>query len=151
MIGLLQRVREATVSIDGRVVAAIGPGLAVLVGVERGDDEAGAARLAARLLAYRVFPDEDGRMNRSLADTGGELLLVPQFTLVADTDKGNRPGFSRGASPEQGSALFDSLAAAAGRAGARVATGVFGADMDVALVNHGPVTFWLRVPPGGSP
>lgn len=147
MIGLLQRVSSASVEVAGHSIAAIGEGLLVLVGVERGDGEAQARRLAERLLAYRVFPDPDGRMNRSLNDTGGELLLVPQFTLAADTTRGNRPGFEPAAAPEQGRALFDLLVAAARQRQARVATGQFGADMRVRLVNEGPVTFWLRVPP----
>jgi D-aminoacyl-tRNA deacylase len=147
MIGLMQRVREARVTVAGAVVGEIGPGLLVLVGVEVGDGPAQVERLAERLLAYRVFPDEQGKMNRSLADTGGALLLVPQFTLAARTDQGNRPGFDSAAAPALGRQLFDALVAAARQRGVPVATGEFGADMDVALVNQGPVTFWLRVPP----
>jgi D-tyrosyl-tRNA(Tyr) deacylase len=147
LIGLLQRVTQASVAIDGTPVASIGPGLLVLVGVERGDGPAQAERLAERLLAYRVFPDEAGRMNRSLQETGGELLLVPQFTLAATTDRGNRPGFDRAAPPALGETLFEALVAAARQRGGRVQTGRFGADMAVSLVNDGPVTFWLRVPP----
>ena len=147
MIGLLQRVTEASVTVDGETVGRIGPGLAVLVGVQRGDGPEQARRLAERLLAYRVFEDEDGRMNLSLTDTGGGLLLVPQFTLAADTRKGNRPGFSRAAEPELGKELFAVLVAAAREAGIPVETGRFGANMDVRLTNRGPVTFWLEVPP----
>ena len=147
MIGLLQRVTEASVTVDGEVVGAIGPGLCVLVGVTRDDTARTADRLAERLLAYRVFPDDKGRMNRSLANTGGGLLLVPQFTLAADTRKGNRASFTKGAAPEAAEALFGELVTAArGRHGI-VATGRFGADMQVALVNDGPVTFWLEARP----
>jgi len=109
MIGLLQRVSRASVSVDGEIIARIGMGLLVLVGVERGDSEAEAKRLAQRLVEYRVFPDDSGRMNRSVADVGGSLLLVPQFTLAADTRKGTRPGFSTAAEPAVGAALFDRL------------------------------------------
>ncbi|HZX24639.1 MAG TPA: D-aminoacyl-tRNA deacylase [Woeseiaceae bacterium] len=144
MIGLLQRVTEAAVHVDGRQVAAIGEGMAVLVGVRRGDGEHDAARLAERLLGYRVFPDAEGRMNRSLADTGGALLLVPQFTLAANTRKGTRASFTGAAPPEEGRRLFDELAARARAAHGTVATGEFGADMRVSLVNWGPVTFWLE-------
>ncbi|MEQ1802404.1 MAG: D-aminoacyl-tRNA deacylase [Gammaproteobacteria bacterium] len=147
MIGLLQRARWAKVSVDGAIVAAIGPGLLVLVGVERGDSTAGAERLAERLLAYRVFPDAAGRMNRSLADIDGELLLVPQFTLAADTRHGNRPGFEPAAPPDEGRSLFEHLVNAARSRWPRVQTGQFGAEMEVELVNSGPVTFSLRVPP----
>ncbi|MCS4505090.1 D-aminoacyl-tRNA deacylase [wastewater metagenome] len=143
MIALLQRVSRAAVDVDGRTVAAIGGGLLVLVGVQREDGPADAARLAGRLLAYRVFEDADGRMNRSLTDTGGGLLLVPQFTLAADTRKGNRPGFSTAAAPDAGRRLFDALVGHCRERHADVATGVFGADMAVSLVNDGPVTFRL--------
>jgi D-tyrosyl-tRNA(Tyr) deacylase len=147
MIGLLQRVSEARVSVQGRDVGSIDRGLLVFVGVERGDDEKCAARLLERLLGYRVFGDDEGRMNRSLRDTGGGLLLVSQFTLAADTHKGARPSFSSAAPPEEGRRLFNHLVTLARAAHADVATGVFGADMKVALVNDGPVTFWLRVAP----
>ncbi len=147
MIGLLQRVTEARVRVDGRTVGEIGPGLLVLVGVQQGDDEAVADRLLQRLLGYRVFPDADGRMNVSLRATGGGLLLVPQFTLAADTDTGMRASFSSAAPPEEGRRLFEYLVARARRAHPEVATGEFGAHMQVALVNDGPVTFSLRVPP----
>jgi D-aminoacyl-tRNA deacylase len=148
MIGLLQRVSEASVAVRGRPVAQIGRGLLVLVGIERGDGEAEAGRLLERLIGYRVFPDAAGRMNLSLVDTSGELLLVPQFTLAADTNKGTRAGFSTAAAPEDGQRLFETLVALARQRLGRVATGEFGADMQVALVNDGPVTFWLQVRPG---
>jgi D-aminoacyl-tRNA deacylase len=150
MIGLLQRVSEAVVRVAGKEVGAIGPGLLVLVAVERGDTEAQGDRLLERLLTYRVFPDEEGRMNRSLRDTGGGLLLVSQFTLAADTSKGTRPGFSPAAAPEQGSRLFDYLLTQARAAHRDVQTGEFGAHMEVSLVNDGPVTFWLQVRPGAA-
>lgn len=145
MIGLLQRVTAASVRVDGRTVAEIGPGLLVLVGVTPADAAPQAQRLLQRLLAYRVFADEQGRMNRSLRDTGGGLLLVPQFTLAADTRQGNRPGFSTAAPPDRAQALFEDLVARARVEWPQTATGVFGADMQVALVNDGPVTFWLEV------
>ena len=148
MIGLLQRVSEARVTVQGREVARIGRGLLVLVGIERGDGEAEAGRLLERLVGYRVFPDDAGRMNLSLVDTSGELLLVPQFTLAADTKKGTRAGFSTAAAPEDGQRLFETLVMLARQRLGRVATGEFGADMQVALVNDGPVTFWLQVRPG---
>ncbi len=145
MIGLIQRVSEASVRVEGAVVGRIGRGLLVLVGVEKPDNDATAQRLLERILTYRVFPDADGKMNLSLADTHGELLLVPQFTLAADTHKGTRPSFSSAASPELGAALFEYFAKAARERHPKVATGVFGADMKVSLVNDGPVTFWLQV------
>ena len=144
MIGLLQRVIEARVDIGDERAAAIGPGLLVLVGVRPSDDEASALRLLERLLQYRVFADQAGKMNLSLAQTQGELLLVPQFTLAADTHKGLRPGFSTAAPPEQGRQLFDILVQTARVRHARVETGVFGAHMRVSLTNDGPVTFWLE-------
>jgi D-tyrosyl-tRNA(Tyr) deacylase len=147
MIGLLQRVREARVSVEGREVGAIGAGLLVFVGVEKDDDERTAARLLERLLSYRVFGDDQGRMNRSLRDVGGGLLLVSQFTLAADTRKGARPSFSSAAPPDDGRRLFEHLVALARAGHAQVATGEFGADMQVSLVNDGPVTFWLQVAP----
>ena len=147
MIALLQRVRQASVSVAGETIAAIGPGLLVLVGVQRGDGRAQVERLLERLLGYRVFPDAEGRMNRSLTDTGGGLLLVPQFTLAADTRKGSRPSFTPAAPPEQGEALFQALCQAARRHAGELGAGRFGADMQVALVNDGPVTFWLEAPP----
>jgi D-tyrosyl-tRNA(Tyr) deacylase len=145
VIGLLQRVSSASVQVQQQVTGKIDRGLMVLVGVEREDDEVRADRLLERLLSYRVFPDEAGRMNRSLADIKGGLLLVPQFTLAADTRKGTRPGFSTAADPEKGRQLFDYLCAQAERCHGPVQTGVFGADMQVTLTNDGPVTFWLQV------
>jgi len=150
MIGLLQRVTKAAVTVNDTTVAEIGPGLAVLIGVQRGDGVEQAQRLAERLVAYRVFEDSAGKMNLSLTDTGGELLLIPQFTLAADTHSGNRASFSRAAPPELGLALFEKLTVAARGRGVSVKTGQFGATMDVSLINHGPVTFWLEVPPPGS-
>ncbi len=148
MIALLQRVRQASVTVDDAVVGAVEAGLLVFVGVQRGDDPAVGARLLERVLGYRVFPDEAGRMNLSVHETGGGLLLVPQFTLAADTRKGMRPSFTPAAPPEQGEALFGQLLALAREQHEPVAAGRFGADMQVALVNDGPVTFWLEVPPG---
>lgn len=146
MIGLLQRVTRGSVTVDGAVVGEIGTGLLVLVGVQAGDTAVQGARLLERLVTYRVFPDGDGRMNRSLEDIGGGLLLVPQFTLAAETRKGTRPGFSTAAAPAVGRELFDDLVERAqARLPGRVRTGRFGADMQVALVNDGPVTFWLQV------
>jgi len=150
VIGLLQRVSSAHVSVAGEVAGAIGRGLLVLVGVERGDGAHQAERLLERLLGYRVFTDEGGKMNLSVRDVGGGLLLVPQFTLAADTRKGMRPSFTPAAAPEEGQRLFNHLAERARLAHPQVATGQFGADMQVSLTNDGPVTFWLRVPPGGS-
>lgn len=147
MIALLQRVTEASVSIRGERVASIGRGLLVLVGVEKGDTGDQADRLLERMLAYRVFPDAEGRMNLDLKGVQGGLLLVPQFTLAADTRKGNRPSFSPAAAPEEGARLFRHLAQRAAGQHSPVGLGVFGADMQVALVNDGPVTFWLRVAP----
>ena len=149
MIALLQRVSEARVRVANESVAAIDRGVLALLGVERGDGEAQADRLLARLLDYRVFPDAEGKMNLSLRDIGGELLLVPQFTLAADTRKGLRPGFSSAAPPAEGERLFNYLFARARREHPHVTSGVFGADMQVSLTNDGPVTFWLRVPPVG--
>jgi D-tyrosyl-tRNA(Tyr) deacylase len=148
LIGLLQRAREARVEVAGETVGAIGRGILVLVGVERDDGPAEAERLAERLLGYRVFPDAEGRMNLSVVEIGGGVLLVPQFTLAADTQKGMRASFTPAAPPEQGCALFEALVAAIAGRHAPVATGRFGADMQVYLVNDGPVTFWLRVAPG---
>ncbi|MFM8516568.1 MAG: D-aminoacyl-tRNA deacylase [Nevskiaceae bacterium] len=144
MIALLQRVSSASVRVSGACIGAIDAGLLVLVGVQPADDEQAAQRLLERLLAYRVFPDGLGRMNLSLTDTAGGLLLVPQFTLAADTRKGNRPGFSTAAPPEQAERLFLRFCELAKASHRRVETGQFGADMQVALVNDGPVTFWLQ-------
>jgi len=144
LIGLLQRVAEASVDVDGRRVAVIEAGLLVLVGVRPEDDEESARRLLDRLLHYRVFEDQDGKMNLSLAQIEGDLLLVPQFTLAAETRKGLRPGFSTAAPPDQGRRLFDCLLQAARAVHARVESGVFGAHMRVSLTNDGPVTIWLE-------
>lgn len=147
MIALLQRVTVAEVEIDGQVVARIGPGLAVLIGVSRGDGSREAARLLERLLKFRVFPDAEGRMNLNLGERRGDLLLVPQFTLAADTDRGSRPSFSTAAPPAEARQLFLELVEAARAAHSAVATGEFAADMRLSLVNDGPVTFWLEVTP----
>ncbi len=144
MIGLLQRVSEASVHVDSELVGSIGRGLLVLIGVQKEDNEAKADRLLQRLLGYRVFPDDDGRMNRSLTDIQGGLLLVPQFTLPADTRKGTRPGFSTAATPTEGKRLYDYVLQQAIHSHPTVASGRFGADMQVSLVNDGPVTFWLE-------
>jgi D-aminoacyl-tRNA deacylase len=143
MIGLLQRVTSASVEVGGERVAQIGTGLLVLVGVERDDDAARAQRLLARLLGYRVFEDAEGRMNRSVADVQGGLLLVPQFTLAADTRRGSRPGFSTAAPPGMARTLFAELLDQARQHHPTVAAGRFGANMQVQLTNDGPVTFWL--------
>lgn len=173
MIGLIQRVSSASVSVDDKVIGAIGRGILVLAAVEPADSAVQVARLAQRLLGYRIFPDDAGKMNRSTLDIGGGVLLVPQFTLAADTTRGMRPSFTSAAPPELGRQLFDALVLAvrerceptgngpasgtgAGRAAgicagageSRVQTGSFGADMKVALVNDGPVTFLLRVKSG---
>ena len=146
MIGLIQRVTQAAVHVDGVEKARIGAGMAVLVGVLPADTATDADGLLARLLQYRIFADANDRMNLSLTDTGGELLLVPQFTLAADTRKGLRPGFSGAAPPEQGKRLFEHLAAVALQRHGRVQTGVFGANMQLSLTNDGPATFWLEYP-----
>lgn len=143
MIALIQRTARAAVTVEGREVARIGRGILALIGIEAADSPERAAALLDRLLRYRIFADEAGKMNLDLGQIGGELLLVPQFTLVADTHKGTRPGFSRGAPPAAAQALFNALVAMARERHSRVASGVFGADMQVELVNDGPVTFWL--------
>ncbi len=145
MIGLLQRVRHAQVNIQDKTVAEIGIGLLVLVGIEKDDDESKADRLLQRLLGYRVFADDAGKMNLSLSDIHGGLLLVPQFTLAADTRKGTRPGFSGAATPGQAKQLFEYIKQQAMSSHERVACGEFGADMQVSLTNDGPVTFSLKV------
>ncbi|MCC6069621.1 D-aminoacyl-tRNA deacylase [Massilia sp. GCM10020059] len=147
MIGLLQRVTQASVAVGGEVVGAIGPGLMVLVCAQRGDSEREADALLAKLLGYRVFADDAGKMNRSVTDVEGGLLLVPQFTLAADTKSGTRPSFTPAASPEDGRRLFDHFVASARKRHPVVETGRFGADMQVSLTNDGPVTFWLQVDP----
>jgi len=144
MIGLIQRVTGAEVRVAGAVVASIGRGLLVLVAVRREDTEATAERLLERLLGYRVFADSEGRMNLSIREVGGGLLLVPQFTLAADTRKGTRAGFSAAADPELARRLFGYLLGRAQASYAPVSAGVFGADMQVSLINDGPVTFWLE-------
>ncbi len=150
MIALLQRVARSHVEVDGHCVGRIGRGLMVLVCAERGDGERQARALLARVLAYRVFPDERGRMNRSLAEVGGGLLLVPQFTLAADTRSGLRPSFTPAAPPTEARRLFDFFAHEAKAMHPVVETGLFGADMQVHLVNDGPVTFRLRADPDAS-
>jgi D-tyrosyl-tRNA(Tyr) deacylase len=144
LIALLQRVSHAQVSVDGNVVGSIGGGLLVLLGVRPADDETAARRLLERLLQYRIFSDDAGKMNLSLVQVQGELLLVPQFTLAADTASGLRPGFSTAAPPEQGRRLFDFFVQAARERLGQVQTGVFGAHMRVSLTNDGPVTIWLE-------
>jgi D-tyrosyl-tRNA(Tyr) deacylase len=145
MIALLQRVSHASVVVDGATVGAIAAGLLVLVCAEKGDSEREADALLAKLLGYRVFADEAGKMNRSVTDIQGGLLLVPQFTLAADTNSGTRPSLTPAASPQDGLRLFSHFVDAARRRHPQVASGVFGADMKVSLTNEGPVTFWLQV------
>jgi len=147
MIALLQRVAGAEVKISGESVGRIGRGLLVFYCAERGDSDAGCERLLQRILKLRCFPDHEGRMNRSVQDVAGALLVVSQFTLAADTDGGNRPGFSRAAAPDEGRRLYERFVEAARARHPDVACGRFGADMQVALVNDGPVTLWMRVPP----
>ena len=145
MLALLQRVTEASVRVEGETIATIGPGLMVLVGVERGDGETQARRMVQRLVGYRVFEDSRGRMNLSVTEVKGALLLVPQFTLPADTRKGARPSFTPAAPPEEGRRVFQQVLDEARCSGLHTASGHFGAHMRVALVNDGPVTFLLRV------
>lgn len=147
MIGLLQRVTEARVVVSGKTIGTIEKGLLVLVGVERGDSDAQAERLLERILGYRVFPDAEDKMNLSVQDINGGLLLVPQFTLAADTRKGTRPSFTPAATPEEGQRLFDYLLQQANDKHASVESGQFAANMQVSLCNDGPVTFWLQVSP----
>ncbi|MDO8301565.1 D-aminoacyl-tRNA deacylase [Lacisediminimonas sp.] len=146
MIALLQRVSHARVEVDGDIVGQIERGLLVFLCAERNDQEADADSLLSRLLSYRVFPDDAGKMNRSVTDIGGGILLVPQFTLAADTRSGTRPSFTPAAPPERGRILFDYFVQRASARHPLVKTGQFGADMKVSLTNDGPVTFWLRVP-----
>lgn len=148
MIALIQRVRNASVSIEEQVAGQIGVGLLVFLGVEEGDSASEADRLLKKVLAYRVFPDSQGRMNLSLRDTGGGLLVISQFTLAADTSRGLRPGFSRAAAPQKAREMFEYWVDCARKAHEVVQTGQFGADMQVSLLNDGPVTFWLQIPPG---
>jgi len=145
MIGLLQRVTQARVEVSGSVVGEVSKGLLVLLGVERDDGEKQADRLLERLLGYRVFEDDTGRMNLSVKDIQGGMLIVPQFTLPADTQKGTRPSFTPAASPEEGERLYDYFVSQAKAEYASIETGQFGADMQVSLTNDGPVTFWLQV------
>jgi D-tyrosyl-tRNA(Tyr) deacylase len=149
MIALLQRVSEASVHVNGKLVGRIDKGILALIGVQRNDSENQADRLLQRLLAYSMFPDGNDRMNLNVRQAGGGLLLVPQFTLAADTNSGNRPSFTPAAPPSEGKRLFEYLAAQAASEIGNLATGEFGADMKVGLVNDGPVTFWLEVPPAG--
>jgi len=144
MIGLLQRVSQAEVSVEGRIVGRIDRGLVVLVAVHRDDAQRDITRLAERILTYRVFPDAEGRMNRSVQDEAGGLLLVPQFTLAADTKKGTRASFTKAAAPEKGAAFFERLVETCRNRLPTVETGSFRADMQLSLVNDGPVTFWLE-------
>lgn len=150
MIALIQRVSRAEVEVAGATVAAAGRGILAFIGIEAGDSAETGNRMVERVLTYRIFPDNAGKMNLNICQIGGDLLLVPQFTLVADTSRGTRPGFSAGARPEEAAQLFDALVTAARGAHARVAAGTFGADMQVSLTNDGPVTFSLRVPPASS-
>ncbi len=150
MIALIQRVTGAKVVVAGETVGAIERGILALIGVQKGDTEGDARRLLERMLGYRIFPDAQDRMNLSLRDIGGGLLLVPQFTLAADTGRGMRPSFSSAAPPEQGQALFAHLLALARDDWPRVASGRFGADMQVHLINDGPVTFRLQAGPSGA-
>jgi D-tyrosyl-tRNA(Tyr) deacylase len=150
VIALVQRVAEARVSVGGDTVGAIGRGILALIGVERGDGEAEAQRLVDKVLAYRVFPDAAGKMNLSLLDIGGELLVVPQFTLAADTNSGTRASFSAAAAPPDAERLFSFFVNLLKEKRIAVATGHFGAEMKVSLVNDGPVTFWLQVSPPGK-
>jgi len=144
MKGLIQRVSQGQVDIDGIAVGKIGTGIVLLLGIEREDNEVRADKLLHKVQNYRIFPDDQGRMNLSLRDIDGELLIVSQFTLVADTAKGMRPGFSRGAAPTEGERLYEYFISEARAAGLRVQTGQFGANMQVSLSNDGPVTFWLE-------
>jgi len=145
MIALIQRVLSASVSVDREVVGEIGPGLLVLLGVEKEDDEKRAERLAEKVLGYRIFGDEQGKMNLNVQQAGGSVLVVSQFTLAADTQKGMRPSFSGGAAPAEANRLYEYFSDCCRRQGVTTANGRFAADMQVALVNDGPVTFWLQV------
>ncbi|WP_305460034.1 D-aminoacyl-tRNA deacylase [Photobacterium leiognathi] len=145
MIALIQRVSEASVTVDGHITGAIGKGLLVLLGVEKGDDEAKAQKLRDKVLGYRVFSDEDGKMNLNVQQAGGSVLVVSQFTLAADTKKGMRPGFSSGAAPTEVERLYEYFVEQCKAKEIQTETGIFAADMQVALNNDGPVTFWLQV------
>ncbi len=144
MKALIQRVKQAQVNVDGQTIGQIQQGILALIGVERDDTVEQAEKILQKISRYRIFSDANGKMNLSLNDIQGELLLVSQFTLVADTKKGNRPGFSRGASPEHGELIFNQLVKLANDTGLKVQKGQFGADMQVSLINDGPVTFWLE-------
>ncbi|WP_305407300.1 D-aminoacyl-tRNA deacylase [Photobacterium leiognathi] len=145
MIALIQRVSEASVTVDGHITGEIGKGLLVLLGVEKGDDEAKAQKLRDKVLGYRVFSDEDGKMNLNVQQAGGSVLVVSQFTLAADTKKGMRPGFSSGAAPTEAERLYEYFVEQCKAKEIQTETGIFAADMQVALNNDGPVTFWLQV------
>ncbi|WP_318466194.1 D-aminoacyl-tRNA deacylase [Photobacterium leiognathi] len=145
MIALIQRVSEASVTVDGHITGAIDKGLLVLLGVEKGDDEAKAQKLRDKVLGYRVFSDEDGKMNLNVQQAGGSVLVVSQFTLAADTKKGMRPGFSSGAAPTEAERLYEYFVEQCKAKEIQTETGIFAADMQVALNNDGPVTFWLQV------
>ncbi len=145
MIGLLQRVSEARVTVDGKVIGEVGKGLLVLVCAQREDTEENAEKLAKKILAYRIFEDENGKMNKSISDVGGELLVVSQFTLAADTSRGLRPSFTPAAAPDVGERLYEHFVSAVRQSPLKVGTGEFGAHMQVGLVNDGPVTIWLEV------
>ena len=143
MRALIQRVSEASVTVEGAVVGEIGPGLLILICAMQGDTEAQADKLAAKIAKLRIFRDDEGRMNRSVLDTGGAALVISQFTLAADTQRGNRPGFSAAAAPTEGERLYEYFAGRVAAQGIATATGRFGADMKVALLNDGPVTIWM--------
>lgn len=145
MIGLLQRVSEARVTVDGKVIGEVSKGLLVLVCAQREDTEENAEKLAKKILAYRIFEDENGKMNKSISDAGGELLVVSQFTLAADTSRGLRPSFTPAAAPDVGERLYEHFVSAVRQSPLKVETGEFGAHMQVGLVNDGPVTIWLEV------
>jgi len=147
MKAVLQRVSSASVTVDGKVVGEIGKGLMILLGVETGDTDADSTYLAQKAVELRIFPDTEGKMNLSVADVGGDVLVVSQFTLIADWKKGRRPGFSRAARPEEGNRLYEHFSECVRKQGLQVQNGIFGAHMDVALVNDGPVTLLLEAEP----
>ena len=144
MIGLLQRVKNASVTVNDQVIGAVEKGLLILVCAEKGDSEEHCEKLAKKVLAYRIFEDENGKMNKSVSDIGGEILIVSQFTLAADTAKGLRPSFTPAADPETGKRLYEHFIEKVGESGLKTQTGQFGANMQVALINDGPVTIWLK-------
>lgn len=144
MKGLIQRVKSASVNVDGKTIASIDIGILLLLGIEKGDDILQVEKMARKVFNYRIFSDADGKMNKSLTDINGELLMVSQFTLVADTTKGNRPGFSKGATPAHGEFIYQSFIEHVGNQYRECKTGVFGADMAITLINDGPVTFWIE-------